>query len=273
MKLSFKERHGYVKPKEIQFESMDSNLRMRLYNYVYDEIENSLNDFKRSIFRYCAQEYFFVHTETDIYTLIQLLENEFLKKKWYDVYSFLEFIYSLLFFYRKKRNKNTDYLSEKLNKILEAEKSAYRFLNEIFVPISNNEELESIEISSNTKFDSVNTHIRKSLKLYSDRKNPDFENSIKESISAVEAVCCIIVEKDSATLSSALDKLKAKGVQIHRAQIEAYKKLYSYTSDQNGIRHAGIEFNKSEHEDAKFMLVACSAFINYLLEKLGKINE
>lgn len=50
----------------------------------------------------------------------------------------------------------------------------------------------------------------------------------------------------------------------------AFEKLYGYTSDANGIRHAGnIGGNSSTFEEAKFMLVSCSAFINYLIGVLA----
>lgn len=42
--------------------------------------------------------------------------------------------------------------------------------------------------------------------------------------------------------------------------------LYGYISDANGIRHAGnIGGPSSTFEEAKFMLVSCSAFVNYLI--------
>ena len=37
-----------------------------------------------------------------------------------------------------------------------------------------------------------------------DRKTPNYRNSIKESISAVEALCKIITENEKATLGKAL---------------------------------------------------------------------
>ena len=45
------------------------------------------------------------------------------------------------------------------------------------------------------------------------------------------------------------------------------------TSDSDGIRHGGIDFTNAPAEDAKYMLVSCSAFINYLIEKQSKIKN
>lgn len=122
----------------------------------------------------------------------------------------------------------------------------------------------------------VKIHINKAFALYSDRKKPDYENSIKESISAVESLCCIITGAtgSQATLGSTLKKLeKDGGVVIHGAMKTAFEKLYGYTSDSDGIRHGGIDFTNAPAEDAKYMLVSCSAFINYLIEKQSKIKS
>ena len=64
-----------------------------------------------------------------------------------------------------------------------------------------------------------------------------------------------------------LKKLKENGVHIHQAMEKAFLSLYGYTSDEDGIRHGGIDFRNAPSEDAKYMLIACSAFVNYLIEK------
>lgn len=58
-----------------------------------------------------------------------------------------------------------------------------------------------------------------------------------------------------------------KGVKIRPSLKEAYIKLYGYASNAKGIRHAGnIDGDEVSFAEAKFMLVACSEFINYLKE-------
>jgi hypothetical protein len=53
--------------------------------------------------------------------------------------------------------------------------------------------------------------------------------------------------------------------------VEAFRKLYGYTSDEKGIRHSLLEEAAKVHaEDARFMIVACSAFVNLLFVKADK---
>lgn len=269
---NFGERYGYVESKLIQLESIDNDLRMRLYNFLIEELKGSFSIELEPILKHMARKYFVVEIqdyENSYY--YRLIREEVLEKEWFKVYSFIEFITPAIIYLNELERRYDVDIKEELNKILEEQKSAYRYVENMIVPISNEEELASLNDSSNTHYDSINTHIKKAIKLYSDRINPDYENSIKESISGVEAICCTIAEKDNATLGSALDRLKSKGVHIHSSLNEAFKKLYGYTSDENGIRHAGIEFKNAPSEDAKLMLISCSAFVNYLIEKYEKV--
>ena len=138
-------------------------------------------------------------------------------------------------------------------------------------PITNDLEIEEIIKAKQSKYEQVNSHIDKALKLISNKENPDYENTIKESITAVEAMCSIIVGENT-TLGDALKKLEDNGVKIHPSLKSSFSKLYGYTSDANGIRHSGdIGGSGSTFIEAKFMLVSCSAFINYLIENYSKI--
>lgn len=190
-------------------------------------------------------------------------------KTWYLIFDFIEK------YLMNSDSRTAEKMVPLFNRILEEEVSGYRILDRQVVPITNPAELSTIQEAYSTKYDSVNTHIAKALTLYADRKTPDYENSIKESISAVESMCCIITGMTGAqaTLGKALKKLKESGVHIHSAMENAFSSLYGYTSDENGIRHGGIDFTSAPAEDAKYMLVSCSAFVNYLIEKWSKVSD
>ena len=55
-----------------------------------------------------------------------------------------------------------------------------------------------------------------------------------------------------------------KRIKLHGALKSAFNSLYGYTSGAKGIRHALLEEANLTFDEAKFMLVSCSAFINYL---------
>lgn len=160
---------------------------------------------------------------------------------------------------------------QELNALFEEEFVGYRMVAHEITPITNEVEINEIKTSLDIEFEGCKSHIKKGLSLLSDREKPDYKNSIKESISAVESICQIICKDDKATLGKALNKLEESGIKLHRSLKEALSKLYGYTSDEGGIRHAeGLFESNVSFEDAKFMLVTCSAFVNYLVGVYSK---
>ncbi len=87
----------------------------------------------------------------------------------------------------------------------------------------------------------------------------------------MEAICNLIAGSSSVTLGHALKELDRQNtVVMHPALRGAFGQLYGYTSNAEGIRHALLDEPNLGFEDAKFMLVSCSAFVNYLKSKAAK---
>jgi hypothetical protein len=53
---------------------------------------------------------------------------------------------------------------------------------------------------------------------------------------------------------------------------KSFSALYGYTSDADGIRHAMLDEASLTFTDAKYMLIACTAFINYVLGKAADLG-
>lgn len=164
-----------------------------------------------------------------------------------------------------------DRVFQSYNRLFEKENVGYRFLAGQIVPITDEHELDAVEQACNNPIEGCRKQIQKAVFFLSDRQHPDYKNSIKESISAVESICQVIVGDEKATLGAALKHIEDNGVVIHPSLKSAFSKLYGYTTDQGGIRHAeGLTESNVTFEEAKFMLVSCSAFINYLIAEYGK---
>lgn len=187
---------------------------------------------------------------------------------WYELYDFLEFLVKSIS--RSEFPDKTDLaiaMKTEFNEILEKEMSGYRFIDMIIAPIITHSEIEEIgeAIAQSETYYGVATHINRSVELLSDRKSPDYRNSVKESISAVESLCKVITDDPKSTLGDGIKKLESIGVKIHPSLRSAFNQLYGYTSDEKGIRHAIMTEEATTFEEAKFMLVACSAFCNYVI--------
>ena len=159
-----------------------------------------------------------------------------------------------------------DKTEENIRRALARENTAYTFVGGRFVDRMTDSEVQSIEKVLRSPIDGIRDHFTTAIGLLSDRENPDCRNSIKESISAVEAACKHLTGLQNATLGSALNELH-KRRPLHPDFKDSLQRLYNWTSDSAGIRHAIKDQSTVESSDAQFMLVTCSAFVNYLFER------
>lgn len=279
--MRFSERYGYKPIREIiQKESMDDNLRNGIWSlftiYLWNQVDyssyQSHGNISTSNLKTLIIAYWLNFFKQPIDTIpiqfekvLYKVRSSFFNCKWHEVYSFIE---ETLENYPRELKKNKEFFIKELNNSLEKENSVYRIINNEITPITSEQEIQSIEeaLKNTNQYSGVQQHLNQALKLMSDRQNPDYRNSIKESISAVESICKIVTDDEKATLGKALKIIEDK-FGLHPALKGSLSQLYGYTSDGDGIRHAMLEESNLSYIDAKFMLVACTNFINYLIEK------
>lgn len=276
--MLFSQRRGLKPVKSvIQTDSMDEDLRNSLWNCLHNaywirvtainssysnpDIVSLFNRIWAGYFKYPLDTLRDMHLAT-----YGIIRDYFFKCEWYEVYDFVEFVAHN--YPKEELNENFMNLC---NSFLEQELSAYRFVGGKITQITSEEEISEIDEALQVSISPVKEHLNRALELLADRKNPDYRNSIKEAISAVESLCILITENETTTLGRALNKIERDGdLKLHVDLKESFKKLYSYTSEADGIRHSLMDQPNLSFEDAKFMLVSCSAFINYLLSKASK---
>jgi AbiJ N-terminal domain 4 len=280
--MKFSERYGYVPVRSaLQTGDIDNALRNRLWNLVREMFLPDVppyagtgnNDYLPThrltfFFEHLFEDYFKRAVDeigTSYFNEVKKLREYFFGCPWYEVYDLIEFLADA---------GKTDFDQKFIrltNDILKQEMSGYRFVSDHIAQITSEEEIKTIEqaLDLPDSLKPVREHLSQSLRLLSDRKKPDYRNSIKESISAVESLAKIISKQNKATLSPALNAVEKK-TKLHSVLKEAFQKLYGYTSDAQGIRHGLMDEPTLDAEDAKFMLVSCSAFVNYLVVKAQK---
>jgi AbiJ N-terminal domain 4 len=158
------------------------------------------------------------------------------------------------------------------NRIFEREHAPIRFVSGVLVELTNENEIKEIELAANSDINAVSTHIQSAIEKFSNRTAPDYRNSIKEAISAVEAASRIVTGNANATLGDALTAIEKSG-KLHGSLKRGFTALYGWTSDAGGIRHALLDKETITESDARFMLVACGAFSNYLLASSKPISD
>jgi len=281
MEYSFSQRNGLKSVKNvIQVNSMDQDLRNGLWNLLeiryldllrdpnpiwdfiyekYEKVLTLLNEIWFSFFKEPLDT-----MPNDSLKIYNIIRKYFFDAEWYEVYDFIEFVANNY----PDDNLNKDFM-EDCNLVLKRELSGYRFVGGKITPITAEEEISEIEesLERSETLKGVNIHLKTALDLLSNRESPDYRNSIKESISAVEAICRIIAGDEKATIGKALDTVSSV-YNLHPALKKAFNNLYGYTSDADGIRHSLLDEPNVDFEDAKFMLVVCCAFVNYMISKM-----
>lgn len=269
VKAGFSERKGIKHFSDIvQVNSLNERTRNKIYSATIELIEK---DKKRGEFIEYIYTEIFSLTKNDI-PIKSLefgifsdyyadVENEILLNlrncEYHEVFDFIEGIIRGI----RLDNQRKTYIDD-INRIFIEENVNYRIINGLITDLLNEETIKEIEETLENSHIVVANHYSKALELL--YKSKDYDNSIKESISSVESICQILTSNNKATLGDTLKLLKDK---IHPAMKSAFEKLYGYTSDANGIRHAnGLGEGNSTFEEAKYMLISCSAFVNYLKE-------
>lgn len=267
---TFSQRKGFKPISEtIQIESISPELRISLWNvldialwsrggYLYGRpySEAPIGSFARILWLYYFKKPIdAMPNQSD--EILAIIRAYFFDCEWFEVYDFLEFV---VVYHQDKKSE----LSDLLNQFLERELSAYRFVADRVTDITGEQEIEMLEEAlADSRFAGVTAHLRKAFELYADRENPDYRNSIKESISAVEATARIVADDPKATLGDALKKLERKA-RLHPALKQGFLNIYGYASDAQGIRHAMSDVPTLTQADARYFLLSCTSFVNYL---------
>jgi len=263
---------------------MSDALRNSLWNVLLELYEDKNDRYWKPVANRIAQFFRKVPADELPYQNHKLrlwVKDYFFGLPWHEVYDLVEFIvdnhldmtaipymdgYSRTSYHRV----NTDRLIAIFNYTLERELSGFRFIQGVLSRITDPVELaeieEAAEASARAGLHGAQEHIRTAVELFGKRPEPDYRNAIKEAISAVESVVRQMTGSASATLDPALEALAPK-VDIHGALKAGFSKLYGFTSDEDGIRHAILDQPNVGFAEAKYMIVACSAFVHYLIIK------
>ncbi len=285
----FSERYGYTKPSDVFIREQITPEIQNAICTCYDDLQESF--INSSAYRYRDSGYeqlelflwtnFLNERKQKFYTSDMfstghhIVATAFLEdknKQWYEKLNLIEVTIMYLRHIDSQYDRgfcvSTSFVNE-LNAAFKRLNFAYRVIDDKIVEITAEEEIKAIEDAIRESPDSISMHLDKALELYSKRPEPDYPNSIKESIMAVEKYCTGRVGEK--TLADVIKRIGHNGIDIHPMLKSVLNSLYQYTNQPEIIsRHANSNADpkyEPQAEEAAFMLVTCSAFINYLRKK------
>jgi len=276
---NFSERYGYVNPSSVLIREKLTdeiiNAICTAYDLLKQEMESKGGNYE-NLYRDLEEHlwcYFLNKRLNDFFSErggYYIVATDYIKSdiQWYKKLDIIEETLSYLEQKCSGHNRYDELYSffvEYLNLEFTRLNFSYRIVDNQIIEVTSEEEITTIETALNTSSIGVKEHLQTALKLLSKHPDGDYRNSIKESISAVE---CIVRE---ITGANTLDfkKLETKGIVLPAILKKSFELLYGYTNNEStGIRHALMDdTNIPTVDEATFMLIACSAFINYLTKK------
>ena len=283
--LTFSERYGYEQlPEPMALERLSDDLRREIWNIIrLSLLENRKgvgnshyfpDDFERFV------EYLFGkllkkpedEISTDYEHVSELFKQIILEGRFDHLLSLIELI--------ANDDSATSRFARNIGALFDSRAAAYRLdvtrKPYQFFPRSNLEQGHAVQQALKTVEESgmtgASVHLRQAAKHINAQQYAD---SISDSILAVESVARTIDPKSENTLGPALKSLEKAGVINHKVLNAAFSKLYGYTNDEQGIRHALLDKDSPEVglDEAMFMFGACASFTAYLLNKHQQLKQ
>lgn len=281
--MNFSQRNRYIKPREvIQKELLDRSTKTKIWNNFYYLLQNlsnwyftslSLNQYNKNHF--CA--YYWknfknncLHEMPRNYDIwISEFRPIFFQ---YPINILLDFLEFLNGYYKGHLVEEF----EELNKILEEEKVAYRFVNGIFIEIESEvqiKEIENLVIELGEKnLLTSKSHFNKAFESLYDRKKFNYKNSIIESIQFLEALLSFKLNKENGKsqlgdLIIELNKDNFQNSDFEKDVLDMFFKIYGKLSN-SGVKHGKEKFEiliEPSFSQAKLIFNLANSLASFLL--------
>jgi hypothetical protein len=273
----FSERYGFVKPSTVLIRGELTEEIQNAICTVYDTLRQMSPQFNLYDLYQKMEEYlwccFLNQRRANFYSGrgYRIVATNYIENKRIPWYNKLDLIEETVNYLSRMIHEENGYdrvytfFVKKMNAEFARLNFAYRIVDDKIVEVTSEEEIDTIESAMRNSSNGVKEHLQTALKLLSKRPEGDYRNSIKESISAVE----VVVREITGETTLKISHLENAGIVLPLVLKKSFELLYGYTNDKStGIRHALMDdTNKPTVDEATFMLIACSAFVNYLAKK------
>lgn len=282
--LTFSQRYGYEPlPEPMKLEEISDDLRREIWMAIKEYLHEIRRQVRAAIARRPSE---FIFSQRDMLFLQRVFSRHFqaiepdvryrqVVTYFYDIILQREFNVALdLLEHFVNDRESPEHVAEKISRLfrhysapysLNLSRRPYRFM-----PSVTKEQGQATQQAFDTitkgGMDGSASHLRQAAEHINARQYAD---AIADCIHAVESIACVIDPKSNNTLGPALDSLERAGVLRHPALKDAFKKLYGYASDEQGIRHALLDQDAADVglDEALFMFGACASFTAYLTQK------
>jgi hypothetical protein len=204
----------------------------------------------------------------DYYASVEI-ENIINICEWWQFYDICEVLWVNL--YSDHGRAHLEY-SQDLNVMLKEEHLGYQLREARIEKVSSDfidaKIQEARYLLKEPEFKGADQLFEKAIRSLNIRPTPDVENSIKDSVSAIESIGRIIIGDEKPLLDNIVKELAEKGV-IPKPLDQVIQKLYAYRGNEPAIAHGAPTPSKVTIYEAEFVLALSAASIIYLIGKSG----
>lgn len=164
------------------------------------------------------------------------------------------------------------YFTDEMNILLSEDNFDYRFKNGQFERAGRLQTQKSLKrmgaVLSSSSLSIVRQHYIKAVKFFNNIEDPDYKNSIKESLCALELCIELTTGKPaSKNFTKSIKELEGNGKSQIPPQIaESIIKVFAYRGGGQGVAHAAQNGSKTTKLEAELILNITAAYITYIVD-------
>ncbi|HJV84147.1 MAG TPA: hypothetical protein VJ698_01625 [Noviherbaspirillum sp.] len=172
----------------------------------------------------------------------------------------------------KTKSEVQGFIAEELQRLFEEEGLAFEFSDGLVRRLGRKHTVDVTTraqvVLGDPRLASARKHYDKALQFFRSPSKPDYENTVKEAVCAVEAAGKSLFPGAKASTLGDLAKWlsSAKEVSVPKALIQTITGIYAYRSGGDGIGHGGSSGGAATMEVAEYVLAVCASQIIYLVD-------
>lgn len=210
---------------------------------------------------------------------------------WAKLYDFCERLHSHLpqeisyedqygnYVVQTSRGDVQSYISAELQRLFLEEGLAYEFSEGVVRRRGRKNTVELVARSQAVLGDpqllNARKHFEKALQFFRNPTSPDYENTVKEAVCAVEAAGkALFPMAKAATLGDLIKWLgnSSSDISVPKAICQTLAGVYGFRNGGDGVAHGGTTGGKATSEVAEYILAVCASQIVFLVD-IGNAME
>jgi len=215
--------------------------------------------------------------------LMRVAENLLEELPWQKVFDFCERLYSTLAIATQKMHDSGEYsfedksvadvrieIGKEIQNLFDEENFDYEFLNGRVVRATTTH-TANLSVRANVSMADgrlrlARGHYSKALGFFSDARNPDYRNAVKEAVCAVEVAAKVLTPFEGSTLGDVLKVARSEGKYIPPPLIKCFEGLYAFRGSAPGVAHGSQSDVEVSRAVAEFVMASAAAQVILLVE-------